>query len=57
MSPQEVAHAENLAYAEGSVRSMLGVDLDTAFDMLDEGKLEGTAAEIEVRSLRFLLGR
>lgn len=57
MSPQEVAHAANLAYAEGSAQEMLGVNLDQAFQMLDEGQLDGTAAEIELRSLRFLLQR
>lgn len=57
MSPQEIAHAENLAYAEESARSMLGVSLDEALCMLDAGDLDGTAAEIELRSLRFLLGQ
>lgn len=57
MSPQEIAHAENLAYAEGSAQNMLGVGLEEAFQLLDQGELEGTAAEVEVRSLRFLLGR
>jgi hypothetical protein len=57
MSPQEVAHAENVAFAEKSAKAMLGVGLDQALQMLDRGDLDGTTAEAELRSLRFLLGR
>lgn len=36
---------------------MLGVSFDQALQMLDTGKLRGTAAEAELSMLRFVLDR
>ena len=57
MTPQELAHNEALEAAEAEAQSMLGVSLDSAFKMLDEGQLSGTAAEAELRMLRFVLDK
>jgi hypothetical protein len=45
--------AEELA--EREAWRMLAVSRDEAFQMLDRGELEGTAAEAELRMLRFLV--
>ncbi|MCW2995218.1 MAG: hypothetical protein JWQ18_2713 [Conexibacter sp.] len=55
MSPQERAHLEAHALAERESQSMLGVPLERAFEMLEQGQLSGTAAEAELRMLRFVL--
>ncbi len=55
MTRQEPAHDEALKAAETEACSMLGVPLDRAFEMLDEVQLSGTAAEAELRMLRFVL--
>jgi hypothetical protein len=57
MSPQEREHLEAQALAERGVQGMLGVPLERAFAMLDAGELSGTAAEAELRMLRFVLER
>lgn len=57
MSPQEVARNQAVAFAETSAQQMLGVNLDTAFQMLDQGDLAGTVAEAELRTLRLALER
>lgn len=57
MSPQEIARNRAIAFAEASAREMLGVDLDTAFQMLDAGNLAGTVAEAELRTLRLAIER
>jgi hypothetical protein len=57
MSPQEVARNRAIAFAEESAREMLGVDLNTAFQMLDAGNLAGTVAEAELRTLRLAIER
>lgn len=57
MSPQEVARSQAVAFAETSAQQMLGVNLKTAFEMLDQGDLAGTVAEAELRTLRLALER
>jgi hypothetical protein len=41
--------------AEREARCLLDVSREEAFAMLDRGELEGTAAEAELRMLRFLV--
>jgi hypothetical protein len=55
MSPQQHTRESLTCIAEQEAQSMLGVPLPTAMDMLDRGDLRGTAAEAEMRMLRFLL--
>ncbi len=57
MSPQEREHLEALNLAEREVQGLLGVPLEKGFAMLDAGELAGTAAEAELRMLRFVLDR
>ena len=57
MSPQEVARSQAVEFAENSAQQMLGVNLKTAFEMLDQGELSGTAAEAKLRTLRLALER
>jgi hypothetical protein len=57
MSPQEVARNHAIEFAEQSARAMLGVDLKTAFAMLDDGRLAGTVAESELQTLRLAIER
>jgi hypothetical protein len=40
---------------EREVRALLGVSRDEAFEMLERGDLDGTAAEAEVSMLKFLV--
>jgi len=61
MSPQEKTRTtmytdEQLAkLANAQAHSMLGVSWDQAAAMLDRGDLDGTAAEAELKMLRFML--
>lgn len=52
---QYVSPAEARAIAERQADEILGVSLEDAFEMLDRGELEGTAAEAEFSMLRFLI--
>ncbi len=52
---QYVSPAEARAIAERQADEILGVSLKEAFEMLDRGELEGTAAEAEFSMLRFLI--
>ena len=53
----ELTEQELEALADQTARNMLHVASRVeAFAMLDRGELAGTAAEAELRSLRFLLG-
>ena len=60
MSPQEHTHTtythdQLLGLAEEQAYGMLGVSWDRAAEMLDRGELDGTAAEAELKMLRFML--
>ena len=48
-------HNEVKALAEAQALAMLGLPLDDALAMVDRGELDGTAAEAEMKMLRFLL--
>lgn len=41
--------------AERETRALLGVSSEEAFEMLERGDLDGTAAEAEVSMLKFLV--
>jgi hypothetical protein len=43
--------------AERETRELLDVSSKDAFEMLERGELDGTAAEAEVSMLRFLVAR
>ena len=60
LSPQEethatYSHADLVGLAEEQAHSMLGVAWDQAATMLERGDLDGTAAEAELKMLRFML--
>lgn len=57
MTPQEHTHDDAVRAAERDAQAMLGVPLREAFRMLDSGQLEGTAAEAELRMVRFVLNK
>lgn len=57
LSPPEhtYTHDEIQSLAEAEAQSILGVSWPDASRMLDRGQLAGTAAEAELKMLRFLL--
>jgi hypothetical protein len=55
MTPQQHTRESLTGLAEQEAQCILGVGLPQAMDMLDRGALRGTAAEAEMRMLRFLL--
>jgi hypothetical protein len=55
MTPQEHTRESITCLAEQEAQNILGVALPAAMEMLDRGALRGTAAEAEMRMLRFLL--
>ena len=57
MTPQEHTRDDVMQTAERDAQAMLGVSLSEAFEMLDAGRLEGTAAEAELRMVRFVLDK
>lgn len=58
MSPQQTTYTrdELVDLAERESREMLGISWSDALNELEAGTLDGTAAEAELRMLRFLLG-
>ena len=55
MTPQIAGHADLVAFADGQALSLVGEPFVIALELLDAGAFAGSAAEAELRMLRFLL--